>query len=313
MRESDIETERLAALLDGKLGGSERDELLAKLSSSGDDFDIFAETAAVLREAEEASVSSVAPDAAPAAVAPVRASAVRPVPPSTRASRGWRRPARWVGIAAVLALALSVSVFLRPGGARSRSPERVVQLLSDRAGGLPAGWTARRPWGTALGAGNPLTSTGRAVRVGALHTDLVLAVEARQSQEVARLAAEVAVLLAEVPASAPVADAYLGAARAAGQVPERLEAAGEGAAELLGRDYVELGVWAEAARIAAARRDAGFFRARESGVMLERASSRPDLPPSARAEIERVQGASVGPDWPVLGAALDALLRTLAV
>lgn len=47
-----IDPEQTAALLDGRLRGPRRAALLARLAAGGD-FQVFAETAAVLREAED--------------------------------------------------------------------------------------------------------------------------------------------------------------------------------------------------------------------------------------------------------------------
>jgi len=47
-----IDVERVASLLDGQLRGTERDALLVELVASDADFEAFADTAAVLREAE---------------------------------------------------------------------------------------------------------------------------------------------------------------------------------------------------------------------------------------------------------------------
>ncbi|MFL5381387.1 MAG: hypothetical protein ACJ8GN_02550 [Longimicrobiaceae bacterium] len=42
----------MGSLLDGRLSGTARDSALAEVAASDDDFDVFADTAAVLREAE---------------------------------------------------------------------------------------------------------------------------------------------------------------------------------------------------------------------------------------------------------------------
>ena len=47
-----IDPEQIAALLDGRLGGPQRADVLARLAAGGD-FQLFAETAAVLRQAED--------------------------------------------------------------------------------------------------------------------------------------------------------------------------------------------------------------------------------------------------------------------
>ncbi|HEV2148119.1 MAG TPA: hypothetical protein VGR37_12010, partial [Longimicrobiaceae bacterium] len=74
---------------------------------------------------------------------------------------------------------------------------------------------------------------------------------------------------------------------------------------------VELGAWAEAARIAAARRDAEFFRPRESRAVLGRAG---ELPEPAGAALERIRRAVEGdgaPEWNSLERGISDLLQTV--
>jgi hypothetical protein len=47
-----VDAERVASLLDGRVRGAARDELLEQLLASDDDYHAFADAAAVLREAE---------------------------------------------------------------------------------------------------------------------------------------------------------------------------------------------------------------------------------------------------------------------
>lgn len=49
-----VDAERVGALLDGRLDGEEREAALLELAASEDDGTVFHDTAAVLREAEEA-------------------------------------------------------------------------------------------------------------------------------------------------------------------------------------------------------------------------------------------------------------------
>jgi hypothetical protein len=48
-----VDPGRVGALLDGRLTGSEREAALVEIAASDDDATVFADTAAVLREAEE--------------------------------------------------------------------------------------------------------------------------------------------------------------------------------------------------------------------------------------------------------------------
>ncbi|HEU0080353.1 MAG TPA: hypothetical protein VFQ76_22080 [Longimicrobiaceae bacterium] len=328
MKAPHIDEERLAALLAGNLGEKERAELLADVAASDEDLRVFLETAAVLRQIEEAEAGTSPGEHNPqAGGAPGDAARVptkepgtaKILPPSMNRSRRWPS-GRWAALAAVFVLAALLPVLRTGLGApASGDPGGAVSLLAERDAGLPRGWIERRPWGASLGAGDPLTPRARAIRQGALHVDLVLAVQARDTAGSSRLAPEIAALLDELPPAAPVAEGYRDIGRRTGEAPEQLvealEEAGRGAAELLGEDLVRTGAWAETGRIAAARQDVRFFRNSATDAALDRAAELPSLPEPALAAVERLRGATSRdglPDWGAIERDLDELLRALA-
>lgn len=283
------DAERLAALLDGRLGATEREAAIARLAASDEEVEAYADAAAVLRELEEED----------AGVTPLRA-------PSRRA------PARrWLALAAVLAcVALAPWLWTRAAADRT-DPARFAAELS----GLPAGWDAS-PWGATRGAGDPLTPQARAVRLGARLVELELAVRGRDPA-VRPLAAETAALLDGIPAAGPAAALYRELARRAGEEPARLEPLleqGRGVVpRLAGEEPVELGAWTEAARIAAAGGAGDFFASRATRSRMERMARDPSLPPAARSTMERVGTAvaSPAPEWPAVERELAGVLRSL--
>src|SRR5690349_2750886 len=93
--------EEIGALLDGRLESGPRTELLARLAASDDDFDVFADTAAVLREAEEDETAENELVAA-GVVEPELPAGVIPLRPR-RASVWQSSGVRWLAAAAVLA------------------------------------------------------------------------------------------------------------------------------------------------------------------------------------------------------------------
>lgn len=299
--------ERIAALLDGRLGARERDELLARLAESDDDLALLADAAAVSGELEEEGAGTEPARADGDEVAGV-------VPLHTR-RRPWAR--RALAVAAVAAgLAVVPLLWMQRGGRGADADATPVVLLAADGAGLPAGWEAR-PWGTTRGAGDPLTEPARAVRVGALLTDLELAVRGRDPAA-ARLAGEVALLLDAIPAAGPVAARYYDIEERAGEAPERLLpllAAGRGeAATMVGAERMEVGEWAEAGRIAAASRDAAFFRAPETAEAFGRAAAVAGLPAEARDALERLRlatGEGGEPEWEVLARDLATVLGVL--
>jgi hypothetical protein len=281
-----IDPEQLAALLDGRLSSAARRELLSRLAGSDQTLEAYADAAAVLNE-------------------------LRPGRPR------WLAPTRWIAIAAMLAgVALAPWLWTRARSGDRDDPGRFVALLASPTGGLPAGWNAN-PWGSVRGADEPLTPGARAARLGGRLVDLELAVQ-RRDTSAAAVAADIGALLETIPAAGPVGAMYRDVGRRAGAGPQELKPllarAGSAAANLAGPDLVQLGAWAEAARIAAAAQDAGFFRARQSRATLARAAMLAGLTEPARAAIGRLQPALAAegtPDWSALGRDLTELLRAL--
>jgi len=284
-----MDPERLAALLDGRLEGRARDEALAQLAASDDDaLGAYADAVAVQRELDAEDAASV-PAASGAKVLPFR--------------RRWMPPAPLLALAAVLAaVALGIGGWWARGAADAGDPGRYAALL--RRPGVPAEWDAA-PWAATRAVDGPLDPRARAVRLGARITDLQASAAARDAAGTRQAAADVAALLDSLPAAGAAAAVYDEVGRRAGEPAAALEPVLERgrrtAARLAGEDGVALGAWAEAARLAAARRDAAFFRSRDTRAALDRAAPSGAVPPAARAALDRLRSASAGePDWTAL-------------
>lgn len=218
-----VDAEKIGAVLDGT-AGQERDALLARLAADEDDYDVFADTAAVLREIEE-EAESVAPEstdvtpeitaeaertvpitevpAAPAAYKPsfaedARAPVEAPAGPTetARASEAggviplrprrsvWTSPATRWLAAAAVLVAVAVPILRLRDGDAWRNP-RVMGTLAMNGDPLPAK-PLSRPWITVRGP----SESGEPLRassakLGTLHTDLEVAANARGPRNVA--------------------------------------------------------------------------------------------------------------------------------
>ena len=311
MTEPMTNAERLAALLDGRLDAHRREELLAELAASDDDFDAYADAVAITAELEGALpvVTPIHADAV-ATTPEVEDAAPGVTPIGAAPSRRRSLAPRWMAIAAVLAgVALAPWLWTRFAADRG--------LIAVEAAALPPGWDAS-PWGTTRGAGDPMTEEARAVRLGARLVDVELAVRGRDPAA-ARLATETAMLLEGIGGAAPAASIYHEIARRAGEPTERLEpllkTGRETVPQMADEEGVKLGAWIESARIAAATRDRGFFASRATRSQLERMARDPSLPPAARSAVTRIQaavGSGGAPEWSGLERELSGLLRSLA-
>ena len=200
-----IDAEEVGALLDGTADEERRNALLARLATADEDYELFADTAAVLREIEEEAVAPalggieetatpialeageapsldvpVAPEieavATPAAGAGRRPETTADVIPlRPRRPSVWTRPAtRWLAAAAVVATVAVPVIRARPD--RGRDPARltVLALNGERP---PAGWDvdSLRAWPILRGGGDAprgIPVAGASAKVGTLHTDL---------------------------------------------------------------------------------------------------------------------------------------------
>lgn len=336
MHDPTIDARRVAALLDGRLGAAEREQLLGELAASDEALGVYADAAAVLAELEREGVvvaanarEGNAPDAAAAVgraagttdgrmpiVRPDQGAAVVSIAEARarrRVAPRWRVP-RWAALAAGIAVMVAAPALwwrARSAGETGEVTSYAALLAPEaRAAGLPAGWDGT-PWRVTRGAGDPLTPEARAVRIGARLTDLELEAAARDSAGVRVIAAEVAALLDEVAGAGAAASTYraLGTSGVAGVA--ELARARRDATLVAGEEGVALGMWLEAARVAAARRDAEFFQAEESRAVLGRVRGSGGAPAEIAEAGSRVAVAASRepPAWSQLGAALSALLR----
>jgi hypothetical protein len=294
-----MDPERFAALLDGRLDQTQRAELLAQLAASEEGLEAYADAVAIVGELEPAGRD----------------------PGEATYRADWRRmPAwSWVAIAAALAgVAVTPWLWTRARSVDREDPGRFVSALAMSEGQLRRQWYAT-PWPGMRGATQPLTPTARAARLGARLVDLEVALRTRDTT-VAELTAEITALVEDLPAAGPVAALYrdVGQRAGTGALPQELEPlltrARVAATRLAGADLVQLGAWAEAGRLAAAQRNAAFFRARESRSLLERAPGLANLPAAAHPVLQRLQSdlpAGGLPEWSALEADLTELLRVL--
>jgi len=175
---------------------------------------------------------------------------------------------------------------------------------------LSTEWVERRPWSSARGGdqGPPPTPEAQAARAGTELVDLSVAVRGRDTMGTKLLAHRIATRYDPQAARDGTLRKF---DDGAGGPPELLQPLVEKAtariATRLGRAPLELGAWTEAARLAAVRHDAGFFRGRETRPMLDRLASRA---PSA-AEQVRVLVEADSLQWDALARALEALSRVI--
>ena len=281
MTQSDIDNDLARLLGPDAIPDEERSSIMARLLADNEALSQAADAAAVLRELEAEDgivvVGEIADDEPPRvrdAEPAYGPKVVTSPPPSTR--RTWRRPpARWMALAAVFVAALLV-LPSRFGGRDSSGD--FAASFTDRQAGVPTEWAIP---GATRGSPTVAADDGLAAYFGALHMELELAVAARQQDrtqqdKTSELSRRIAATLGSVTAGGTVSPIYTAIADSLlpqDSLVQLLTDGREYLSKLVGEEYFALGAWAEAARIAANRQDAAFFRARASRRMLNRAAA----------------------------------------
>jgi hypothetical protein len=303
VKEPRHDDERLAALLEGRLDGPERDELLAYLATADEDLQVFARTAAVLREMEEDEAAR-APQPGDRADRP---HAPDPTLPSVRP--GWRRfrASRWIAVSVILAGLVVSGTFVSRGRAAG-DPMRVAASMAQPA--LPGDWETRD-----LGATTRRGSVGGAgaAEAGVLLMDLIVAVETG-NVDATRLLAERLRSRFDSLGASPLQEIDARAGEPATALRPLLKRATDRLEDRYDPDLLRLGAWAEAAWLAANEQDDGFFRSAATRRMLARAQGLTRDDPDARQAVERVRSALEQPgprDWATLVPLLDTMIAAI--
>lgn len=312
MKEPRHDDERLSALLDGRLNGPERDELLAYLAAADEDYHVLVETAAILHEVEAEDAGT--PERGGREAASPRAEAL---PPSlTQRAGGWRRHApRWIVPTVIAGLVVLGFFAFRGRAGAAGDPMRLAGQLEHAEQGLPGGWTEGSPWSITRGGAVDATRAARAAQAGAMMTALAVAVKARNATDTRVVAGQ-----ARARFDPRGGDVFERIAARAGGPPATVEPLLRQATArleklLVERDYLRLGAWTEAARLAARGQDAAFFRTGDTREMLRRADglTRADAPAhDALSRVRAALAADAPSDWPALAGSLDALLGEIA-
>jgi hypothetical protein len=340
VKDTTIDDARLAALLDGRLDAAEREDLLARLSESDDDYLVFTDAAAILRKHEPAwanvpvlqpvgadddpPFAVEAPDISPVpepaaereAEADVAVDAGRDVIP-LRPKR--RFPlAAWGAIAAVL-----VGVALIPLLRKRGDPYDPARLAAGVAVPRDSFWTAASFFVTRGGSDNPPPIEDRAAsaRLGALLVDLELAARAGDSAATYEAAQSARNVIGRTGNGSdyldqPFHDVFDHAGEAPAKMVPRVEEARKATRKAFEGDYFAAGAWSEAARLAARARDAEFFRTPASRDAMEKILALPDLSETSREYAEAVRttlSAGGTLDWTALQSHLEDLVRQLGI
>jgi hypothetical protein len=279
-----IDPERLAALLDGRLSPAEADAVRKQLATADDDtLAAYADAIAVSAELADTSDRGV--------VIPIEKA---------------RRKRQWA-TAAVAAAAAVITIFLYGPARRAPGypPAQYASAISSSA-------NLREPvWSVTRGATGGTVEPARSVRVGALLTDLEL--DAKRGDTSKVHARELAALLGN-EGSGPVRLSLQGMAEQKSAITaQQVHLIGRQVLNLVDRPRANAGAYLEAARIAALSEDNKFFDQVLPGPLFALKSdstldaSTKDALRTLEAELSKRPR-----DTRALGSQLTALLQKLA-
>ena len=289
-----LDPARLAALIDGQLSDVEAASVRAQLAIADDDaLSAFADAIAISGALAEGS-------------APLRGGRGIVVPIlSARKRRRWIMPS----LATAAAAAAITFIAVRSG----QSPSDVYRPFV-LAAALPGtvGLQDAPVWGVTRGSADGVSARARAVRVGALLTDLEFS--ALRGDNVGPHASALATLLEDVPGSTSsiIALRQYAAARGSGRSAHDRRVLGQGAMHWVDVSLANAGAYLEAARLATASGDTSFIDRFPASDVTSLARGEL-LDSGSRAALRRLVGVmETRPrDVTAIHAAVEALLRLL--
>lgn len=277
-----IDPETIAALLDGRLRGEERERVLAAIDASPELLAIVGDAA----EARELASPVNRPETQPIdppAERPAETATIAPPAPRPESSPpplAFRRTPRWIfttlAAAAVVIVVVGVPLLTRGGASENSAPSDRAHADSARAtefsttsvvGALtrPAATSAELPataWGTMRGTNDGASNDGHVIRVGARLADAQM-LNAAGDTALHGVAAQIAALLENFPGGSIEARAFrqIAAAAPGAAAADSLRDATAGVELMLPGEGLHAGAWLETLRVASQRGDSAFFSA----------------------------------------------------
>jgi hypothetical protein len=302
VKEPKQDDERLAALLEGRVQGGQREDMLAHIAAADDDYEVFAGTAGVLRALEEED-----------------ARAGRRVPIHSMRKGGWRAPGMRTTalVTGTLVLLLALGLALRARDpSLGRTPQQLALAAVPDGQGLPVGWNPPTPSGGVRGAGRSADRGARAVLAGAMLVDLSVAVRARDTERIPMLAERLNRHADRGVGGTALRRIAAQPGAPADSLNALLDQAADRLADRWERKPLQVGAWLEAARLAARRQDSTFFQDGASDGMLRRAKRLARGDQAALAAVKGVDAAlptgGTPPRWDALEESLRRLLSELS-
>jgi len=278
----DFDPDTIAAFIDGRLSGAERERVVRLLAESEAAFEVYSDAVMARGDLEEGARLSLAVH-------------------RERRSRRW-----WIaGVPAAAAAALLIAVLPAVQSRRTNATfamraESIAQPLTSQpqlATALGSTWDEGR-WSVNRGGGSTYVDSTAALRLGVRATDLQVALAVGDRERAGRAAAEMVELLGSLSVSDAVSADY-------GDLRKRITN-GDSLGAIIGaastaddrlRDFLDsrwygVGKWLAASELAARTHSADFFRASETTRFLDAAIRGGGFAPDEVEALRRVENAA---------------------
>ncbi len=312
------ELEDLAAFVDGRLTGADRERVVAHVADCDRCREVVAQTMRFQLE-DAPGVSEL--EEGPAEVEAEPVAEVEAFPAAAATTQSPVRRYGWLAAAAVIVAVLAVTVSRTSWLGLAGDDTSVVALAESlsSAGASADSFDGSR-WSYSRGGGGyslGLSEPERAFRLGVRLVDLELALRTRDTEGARGLLPEVSDLGSSFDGAEHIRlfydqlESQLESGASASELLETSRLAAESVGEIAAGGYYALGKWAEAGRVAAAT---GNDRVLASGAMRELRAEigDPDLPAAASAKLGRIdralEGLSSGVDLADLAADFAGLI-----
>ena len=280
----EFDPDLVAAFIDGRLSGAERERVVRLLAESEAAFEIYADA---VRARDDLNADAIIP-------LPVR-------PPVAMHRRPrWLTAGAPLAAAAALLIAVLPRVLSNPAATFAMGPESITRPLTSRpqlAVALRSALDEPR-WSATRGGVSTFVDSTAALRLGARATDLQVALAVGDRERAGRVAAEMVELLDSVNLSDAARAKYVDirqritAGDSIGSINAAAAIADEHLHDFLDTRWYGMGKWLAAGELAARAHSADFFKSSETARFIEVAIRSGGFAPDEVEALRRVEAAA---------------------
>jgi len=280
----EFDPDLVAAFIDGRLSGAERERVVSLLAESEAAFEIYADA---VRARDDLNADAIIP------------LPVRPPVPIRRRPR-WLTAGAPLAAAAALLIAVLPRVLSNPAATFAMRAESITRPLTNRpqlAVALRSALDEPR-WSATRGGVSTFVDSTAALRLGARATDLQVALAVEDRERAGRVAAEMVELLDSVNLSDAARAEYgdlrqrITAGDSIGSINAAAATADEHLRDFLATRWYGMGKWLAAGELAARAHSADFFKSSETARFIEAAIRSGGFAPDEVEALRRVEGAA---------------------